>query len=267
MLKRNEGGRRIQLDVREVNNFIFSIITVNYNGGKTIEETIQSVIQQNGSAFEYLIIDGGSNDNSLDIIKKYEDKIDYWISKPDKGIFDAMNKGIALAKGELICMLNSDDKFAPNVLELVEKVVKKNPNSQVFYGDASFFLRTPSFKEMNLFCPGVLPKKSWFFTPVSHQSLFLRRQIHKKYGGYDLSFTIAADQDYITMLQNKEVNFTYIHEVLTFCDLSGISNTKGWYQGRFEILKLCIKRGRLLSVPLILAEIIKRFVFSFFKNE
>ena len=112
---------------------LISIITVSYNAVKTIEDTILSVINQTYPNIEYIIIDGGSTDGTLDIIKKYQDKITYWVSEPDKGIYDAMNKGIAKANGELIGIINADDWYE---LDAVQNVVLEFNNTRpaIYHG-------------------------------------------------------------------------------------------------------------------------------------
>ena len=117
-----QGGKR--LNNGYVNSKpLFSIITVVYNNEKYLEETIKSVVNQKFQNFEYIIIDGGSSDKTLDIIKRYDSQIDYWISEKDKGIYDAFNKGMSLAKGDFIGIVNSDDTYFDNALEIIAKYI------------------------------------------------------------------------------------------------------------------------------------------------
>lgn len=111
---------------------LISIITVVYNGEKYLEQTIQSVINQTYKNIEYIVIDGGSTDGTLDIIKKYEEHISYWVSESDKGLYDAMNKGIGVAKGELIGMINSDDWYELEAVEIMAEAYKNNPTKVYF---------------------------------------------------------------------------------------------------------------------------------------
>src|ERR1700742_4639960 len=108
-----QGGLRLKgiKKQSEIDNPLVSVVTVVYNGAKHLEQTINSVLNQSHKNVEYIIIDGGSTDGTLDIIKRYEDKIDYWQSERDGGIYFAMNKGVSLAKGELIGILNADDFY------------------------------------------------------------------------------------------------------------------------------------------------------------
>lgn len=123
-----------------------SVITISYNQGEYIEETLLSVFNQNYENLEYILIDGGSTDNSLEIIKKYEDKITYWVSEPDKGPTDALNKGFEKATGEILYYLNSDDIICPGSLAYFNDVYNKNPNFDVYYGHG--FAEMPNINKM-----------------------------------------------------------------------------------------------------------------------
>jgi len=130
-VKKVEGGLRTQGIYKKSSKSrpLVSIVTVVYNGEKYLEQTIRSVINQRYDNIEYIIIDGGSTDGTLDIVEKHEKMIDYWISEPDEGIFDAMNKGIKICRGELIGLINADDYYAPNAIErVVSCYLKEKPD-------------------------------------------------------------------------------------------------------------------------------------------
>ena len=129
-----EGGIRKKIKTKENKKNLVSIITVVKNNKLHLEETIKSILNQKNKNFEYIIVDGNSNDGTLDIIRKYEDKIDYWVSDTDYGIYDAFNKGLSYAKGEYIGFVNSDDLLTKNALEILEKYIKKNPNIDFIFG-------------------------------------------------------------------------------------------------------------------------------------
>lgn len=116
-------------------NFKISIITVVYNGAAYLEEAIQSVLNQGNRCYEYIVIDGGSTDGTLDIIKKYERDIDTWISEPDRGLYDAMNKGIRISSGDIIGIVNSDDRLKPRALESVRNAFAADLKLDYVYGD------------------------------------------------------------------------------------------------------------------------------------
>lgn len=150
-----------------------SVVTVSYNAVSTIEQTILSVINQTYPHIEYLIIDGGSTDGTVDVIKKYADKMAYWVSEPDKGIYDAMNKGIKIAIGEWTLMMNSGDYFAGN--DVLQKVFLNNiPQDKTFlYGDIYVF--QPNGKQ-------ILLSLSWEKGVLIHQAVIYRRSLHHEYG-------------------------------------------------------------------------------------
>lgn len=122
-----------------------SIITVSYNSAGTIERTIKSVIQQDYGDVEYIVIDGGSTDGTVDVIRKYEKKIFFWLSEPDEGIYDAMNKGIRRATGEIIAFLNSDDWYQKNILSEVAEQFQDN-NTQIVCGDVYYHQERKHYK-------------------------------------------------------------------------------------------------------------------------
>lgn len=197
---------------------LISIITVVYNGEKYLEETIQSVINQTYENVEYIIIDGGSTDGTFDIIKKYEDQIDYWVSEKDKGIYDAMNKGIDIASGEWINFMNAGDWFYAND---VLKTVFNNLNFQnidVMYGDTLFKYQN-YFKQKN----NIKLKYFWLEMPFSHQSTFISTKIHKRYK-YDLKQSIAADFKLFYLMYIEHKSFKYIENIISIMEPNGLSD-------------------------------------------
>ena len=172
---------------------LISIITAVRNGKKHLDQTIQSVISQSydNDKIEYLIIDGGSTDGTLDIIRKYEDKVDHWVSEPDKGIYDAMNKGIMAATGDLIAFLNSDDWYLPGALEEVA-------NTFVLQGDRRSVIAgrwNLVFEDIDLTVTVRPTLKFHAGMPLSHQAMFVPKRVYATLGGYDLQYRYAADLD------------------------------------------------------------------------
>lgn len=179
-----------------------SVVTVCYNSEAVIEKTIQSVVNQSFDDFEYIIIDGASTDKTLEIIEKYRNKITKIISEKDKGIYDAMNKGIANASGEYIIFLNADDVFLhENVLKLAAK--KMNDNKELYYGDLVFLEKSTgkinNRRQNNVnyiyLCGGML----------FHPTIFAARSLFKKVGNFDTKYRIVADYDWIirALVKNK----------------------------------------------------------------
>jgi glycosyltransferase involved in cell wall biosynthesis len=155
---------------------LISIVTVVYNGEKFLEETILSVINQTYDNIEYIIIDGGSNDGTIDIIKKYEDKIDYWISEKDKGIYDAMNKGIIKASGNLVNLLNAGDKLYDSIV-IAEVVKSYKPDIKLIYGDTIFYnedIKKEKYQKSLEFTRKNIIKKTT--RVVCHQSMFFNKE-------------------------------------------------------------------------------------------
>jgi len=185
------------------NKPLFSIVTVVYNGENTIEETIKSILAQTYKNVEYIIIDGGSTDGTLDIIKKYENEISYWESETDKGIYDAMNKGIRISKGEIIGIVNADDTLYPDTLTNVQELIALN-NLDYTYGkvhlmdkDGVVFGETGFMKEEEMI------SKKYIDMPFPHPSMFVRREIYDEIGLYSLKFRLSSDYDFVLRVLEK----------------------------------------------------------------
>tara|TARA_X000000950_G_C13867904_1_gene641611 strand:+ start:126 stop:962 length:837 start_codon:yes stop_codon:yes gene_type:complete len=192
----DEGGVRIRKNI--LKNPLFSIITVVYNGDKYLEQTIKSVLNQSNKDFEYIIIDGGSNDNSLKIIKKYEKKIDYWVSEKDKGIYDAFNKGMKVSRGKFIGFINSDDTYKKNALEIISNYYLKNNFFDFIFG---------SVKKHWGILHGYKPHKikySWGFYSSHSTGFFIKRDVAQKVGLYNIKYKYHADYDYFYRLIVKK---------------------------------------------------------------
>lgn len=202
-----------------------SIITVCYNSRNTIESTIQSVLHQTYLNIEYIIIDGGSEDGTKDIINKYLDNIAIYVSESDKGIYDAMNKGITLATGEIIGFLNSDDIFFDNdiILKIASLFTEFKSLDSVF-GDIIFFneknkqIRKFSSKNWNV------SKFAWGFMPP-HPSFFCKHKVYKKFGLFKTDYKIAGDFEILVrFLLLYKINYKYASLITTKMRLGGISN-------------------------------------------
>ena len=182
-----EGGLRIKNINKKPK---FTLITVVLNNQSLLEKTIKSVLEQNFKNFEYIIIDGGSKDGTLDIIKKYNDKLDYWLSETDKGIYDAFNKGMELSRGEYIGIVNSDDTYRPNALSIISSYIDKNKNIDFIFGSVQ--------KRWGLLS-GYKPWKiyfSWGFYSSHSTGFFIKRTAVEKVGYYNLKYKYHADYDY-----------------------------------------------------------------------
>ncbi len=189
-----------------------SIITINYNNAKGLEKTIQSVIEQNFTDFEFIIIDGGSSDESVEVIKKYESKISHWASEKDKGIYNAQNKGIKVAKGEYTLFLNSGDYLAEK--DILKKVFYKKPTADIVYGNMYIVYSKDRMEK------GYMPAELTFYHMIKntlwHPVSFIKRSLFEKYGGYNEDYKIAADYDFfLNMLIVKKVSTEYLNEFIS----------------------------------------------------
>ncbi len=237
------------------NNPLISVVTISYNAVATIEQTILSVIYQTYKNIEYIIIDGGSTDGTVDIIKKYSDRISYWVSEPDKGIYDAMNKGIDKASGEWINFMNCGDSFySKDIIKDIFKLSNYN-DIDILYGDRISVYSFGTLYQM----PNQLSYMDKFF-PIFHQSTFIRYSIMKEMK-YDLNFKISADYKFFYNAYHKGCRFEYINIPFSICDVEfGVSTiTKNQIarlkedailrneiigmKFHFKVLKLIIKRG------------------------
>ena len=203
-----------------------SIITSVYNNQETIAEAIDSVLSQTYPNIEYIIVDGGSTDNTVNIIKSYQDRLDTFISEPDKGIYDGLNKGINLATGDVICFLHSDDLYSDNTI--IEQVAKAFINSNVdsVYGDLTYVNKNDSSKVVRFWKSGgfTLKKLQYGWMPP-HPTFFVKRSSYQQYGLFDTSFKIAADYDLMLRFLGKyKISTHYIPNVLIKMRVGGESN-------------------------------------------
>ena len=191
-----------------------SIITVSYNAASTIEATILSVIKQTYPLIEYIIIDGKSTDRTLDIIKKYNKNISFWISEKDGGIYDAMNKGLKIATGDYLLFLGADDRLFSE--QTIESIISKLQEEEVYYGDCYMTtIRKVYWAKFNRYKLAI--------GNICHQSIFYPKKIYKNYI-YDTSFKIYADYVYNLKIYNK-IKFNYLDETISLFNYNGISSS------------------------------------------
>jgi putative colanic acid biosynthesis glycosyltransferase len=203
------------------NKPLISIVTVVYNGEKFLEDTIKSVIEQSYENIEYIIIDGGSTDETVDIIKKYEDKIDYWASEPDSGIYDAMNKGAKLATGDFVVFMNAGDMFyMPK--SVARCVALMSDETKSYFGRAKIYSKKTTWlypnenyhkENIETFLKNALP---------NHQAMFFPKSFYKTYP-YNLKYKVGSDSDYKFQAQ-KECGLLFIDEIVGVFALGGVSS-------------------------------------------
>lgn len=195
---------------------LITIITAVYNSNNTIEESINSVLNQNYEYIEYIVIDGGSTDGTLDTIIKYDDYIDCLISEPDKGIYDALNKGIARAHGEWIYFLGADDKLIDNMV--LNNVFLNPPNVKFLYGDVIF-------GNKGKILTGSFSKRKLFFNNICQQAIFYHRDLFNELGYFDLKYPLLSD--WVFNMKAFSLNTTkptYINQTIAIYSINGMSS-------------------------------------------
>jgi len=241
--RRAEGGMRLhgKGKVSCIDNPLISIVTVVFNGVRYLEDTILSVLNQTYDNVEYIIIDGGSTDGTLDIIRKYESAIDYWVSEPDEGIADAFNKGISLCTGDWVGIINADDMYCKNTLELVSKQV----SARILCGRLRLIAEDETFELPAR--PDVLPR----MMSVNHPTVFIRKEIYKQFGTFDTSFKIAMDFELMIRLHQQNIHFMVLEDVLAVMRMGGISD-KSFRKSLKEVYRAKIKNGLSRNHSLII---------------
>ncbi|MCL2844708.1 MAG: glycosyltransferase [Chitinivibrionia bacterium] len=202
-----------------------SIITPVFNGAKTISDTLASVSMQSYKNIEHIIVDGLSTDKTIDIVKKYENKNMKIISEPDSGVYDALNKGVKLASGDIIGILHSDDLYADK--DVVSKISEhfSDISTDGVYTDLVYVQKKDTNKifrhwESCDFCPDLL-KKGWM---PPHPTVFLRKSIYEKLGDFDTSYKIAADYDFMLRIFSTGANLKYLHFISYKMRAGGMTN-------------------------------------------
>ncbi|MDJ0616374.1 MAG: glycosyltransferase family 2 protein [Calothrix sp. MO_192.B10] len=200
-----------------------SIVTPIYNSVHTIEKTIQSVINQKiESELEYIVVDGGSSDGTVEIINRYLDKIDIFISEKDRGAYDAMNKGITHATGDIIGIINADDWYNNGALKIVETIFAKETDASIVYSPIDNYSHG---NYLNTFIPGELENLVFQFT-LNHPSCFVKSSVYDSIGLFDLSYAIAADYDFIFRAYTSGYHFRYVDTPLASYSLDGMSGQR-----------------------------------------
>lgn len=195
-----------------------TIITVVYNDANFIETTIKSVLNQKLQKIEYLIIDGGSKDNTVDIIRNYDEFIDFWISEPDSGIYDAMNKGISYARGEWILFLNSGDILVEDVISKI--LSQLNCNYDIIYGDVLI-----KKNRQTIFRKAQPLNTIYYSLPFCHQSVFVKSSI-LKYFLFNKEFKICSDYEFFLKCFKNDLKFSYFSYPISLYRHGGTSNNK-----------------------------------------
>jgi glycosyltransferase involved in cell wall biosynthesis len=246
-----------------------SIITVTLNSARTLEDTIVSVMNQTYDNIEHIIVDGGSTDGTLAIVEKYRKHIAHFISEPDKGIYDAMNKGIKLATGDLIGTLNSDDIYADDTV--ISEVIEKFSliDTDILYADLWYVKNNDINKVVrrfrsSQFHPSLLP----YGIAPAHPTMFVKRHIIESFGSYKTDYKISADFEFIARIFYKtEVKYYYHPKVIIKMRMGGIS-TSGWRSlilSNQEMLKACLENNIPTNIFKIFMKYPRKMIGFLFK--
>lgn len=230
-----------------------SIITVTFNSSKYLEDCITSVIDQKYSNIEHIIIDGGSTDQTISIIKKYEQHLAYWVSEKDNGMYDAINKGLQLATGDVVGMLHSDDILAsPDVISSIVTSFKTN-NVDSIYGDL-VYVKPDNINHVLRVWKGYNYKRSKFkygWMPA-HPTFYIRKEIVDKYGGYETHYYTASDYEFMARyLYRHKVSCYYLPKLIVRMRNGGASNSSIYSRLRANRRDYLAMKNNQIPFPLI----------------
>lgn len=235
-----------------------SVITVCYNSAKTLERSLQSVVGQDWLAIEHIVIDGASTDGSKDILERFRSRLACLVIEPDNGIYDAMNKGLAHATGDVVCFLNADDQYASaNVLSKVASNMV-GQNLDALMGDVGFFHESNSERMVRRyrserFSPSRL---AWGWMPA-HPALFLRKEVVQRVSLFKTDYRIAGDFEFIVRaFHGHALRYRHFPEVLVNMQIGGVS-TAGWrakIRLNQEVLRACRENGLQTNMLKILSK-------------
>lgn len=242
-------------------NFVISIITITFNSAKYLEETIKSVIAQDYSNVEYIIVDGGSTDSTIPIIEKYEGKISKWVSEPDEGISDAMNKGIRMSSGDIVGILHSDDFYAdPTVLGRVAEVFSNSPHIKALYGIQDYV--APVTGKIFLTWgrdsdPSEIKKRMY----IPHPTLFVRRKVYDEIGLFRLDYRVAMDYEFAIRLTKYTRPYFLNYKIACMRDMG--TSGKQYLKSFREVVKALMEHGYYMAALLtILRNAAKQVLIS-----
>lgn len=247
---------------------MISIITATFNSAKTLKDTIQSVLRQTNKDFEYLIIDGGSTDETIDIVKSYESEFSgrlKWVSEKDQGIYDAMNKGIKMASGDVVGILNSDDYFtSDDILQTVDNAFKSHEIDAI-YGDIHF-IRDGNPQKCVRYYSSRMFRPFWLrfgFMPA-HPSFYCKREIFDKAGLYSLDYKIGADYEMMVRLfKRHKIKSLYVNKDFVTMRTGGASNNN--VRSRLTLIEEDVKACRVNGIYTNRFFLMLKFLYKIFE--
>lgn len=247
---------------------MLTIITVCYNSEKTIEKTFETVLNQNFKEMEYLVIDGESKDRTLEIIKKYKIKFKRrgikfkYITERDRGIYDAMNKGIQLSSGNIIGIINSDDWYEKEAFFKIKNSFDLDPELGVVYGDGIDFykFRKKNYKilskqpeNLNCLLKGIT---------LHHPSVFVKREVYQKIGGFNLEYKLAADYEFLLRIYKSGIKYRHISDIVAYFLIGGASSNIDLLISEYELIKKRYNLKRTSKIQKKLKKL-KKYIPSF----
>jgi glycosyltransferase involved in cell wall biosynthesis len=237
---------------------LVTVITVCYNSANTLEQALKSVTIQDWPNVEHIVIDGGSTDDTLDILGRYKNHLAYVVSEPDNGIYDAMNKGLARATGDVVCFLNADDQYASeNVLSMVANQMRAG-QLDALLGDVGFFHASNPTRQVRRYrSDRFTPERlAWGWMPA-HPALFLTRSVIDRVGLFNTTYKIAGDYEFvIRAFYGHALRYVHVPKVLVRMQTGGVS-TDGWRSKvrlNKEVLRACRENGVNTNIFKILSK-------------
>ena len=245
---------------------VISIITICYNSEASLEETMKSVLDSGYPSIDYIIIDGGSTDRTLQIVDKYRDRLGYFISEKDKGISDAFNKGVAAAKGDIIGVINSDDVVMPGALQKVAEAF--DGETDAYRGNVMICNPDTNFRGREI------PSMRFPFAPLTvccaHQGTFITPAAYKKYGVYNLKFKYMMDYDLLTRFYKRGAKMKYVNADIAEFRIGGVSTTTSYFKKRYDIMHVVVDNGGSWLVAIyyylymVLYDVARRTIMALF---
>lgn len=245
-----------------------SIITVCYNSAATIEDTIKSVLAQDYLNIEYIVIDGGSTDGTVELVERYKAHINHFVSEADRGIYDAMNKGVNAATGDFVGILNSDDFYpSPEVLSAIASEVEDD-NCDIVFGDLVFVSATNVKRVVRSYlAAGFRPWKLRFGWMPPHPATFIRRRLFAQFGNYALTFKTGADYEmFVRLLLRQRIDYRHVAKVIVHMRMGGATSS-GWrshWRTSLEMVQAIRQNGYYSNLLIVLLRLpIKFFQLRF----
>lgn len=251
--------------MESANGPLVSVVTVCFNSETHIAEAMESVLAQSYPAIEYIVVDGGSTDGTMDVVRSFGERFGdrlKWVSEPDQGIYDAMNKGIALCTGELIGLLNSDDAYVPDAVERIVDAYRAQPDAGAIFGDVEVIAEdgTPLRIELATMPePGSRPPRM----PMCHQSLFVARRVYAELGGFDTAYRILADYEQVLRMLRARVLFVHAPGVVArFREGGACSGDTARSNAERERIRVAYGANPLIERARRVRHAVNRFVYA-----